>query len=243
MAYHLIRIIECSLDKLMLLPYLLAFFQVIRLQLLRLSSLRQSRVQHTIAMPPKTKRAPVSSESASDDDEDVNEDSASGSGSEVEVENQENGKDNQNDNHNEVESNEAIPEINIDVTSLNPLSPIVIQKQATINIGRLQFFKIYQKRSMKSYYNRYLGHAGTIGHVAHGKSTVVKAISGVQTVRFKNELERNITIKLGYANAKVFPSNNTGMSRHRLSFFSLLDLSMYQPKMRTTLFLQILLVR
>lgn len=44
---------------------------------------------------------------------------------------------------------------------------------------------------------------GTIGHVAHGKSTVVKAISGVHTVRFKNELERNITIKLGYANAKV----------------------------------------
>jgi len=31
----------------------------------------------------------------------------------------------------------------------------------------------------------------------------VKAISGVHTVRFKNELERNITIKLGYANAKV----------------------------------------
>ena len=45
---------------------------------------------------------------------------------------------------------------------------------------------------------------GTIGHVAHGKSTLVKAISGVQTVRFKNELERNITIKLGYANAKIF---------------------------------------
>ena len=45
---------------------------------------------------------------------------------------------------------------------------------------------------------------GTIGHVAHGKSTVVKAITGVQTVRFKNELERNITIKLGYANAKIY---------------------------------------
>jgi translation initiation factor 2 gamma subunit (eIF-2gamma) len=44
---------------------------------------------------------------------------------------------------------------------------------------------------------------GTIGHVAHGKSSTVRAISGVQTVRFKNELERNITIKLGYANAKV----------------------------------------
>lgn len=67
----------------------------------------------------------------------------------------------------------------LDVNTLNPLSPEVISRQATINIG-------------------------TIGHVAHGKSTVVKAISGVQTVRFKNELERNITIKLGYANAKIY---------------------------------------
>ncbi|KAL4547116.1 hypothetical protein Ndes2526B_g07901 [Nannochloris sp. 'desiccata'] len=67
----------------------------------------------------------------------------------------------------------------LDVNKLTPLSPEVISRQATINIG-------------------------TIGHVAHGKSTVVKAISGVQTVRFKNELERNITIKLGYANAKIY---------------------------------------
>ncbi|KAH8061463.1 hypothetical protein JL722_4086 [Aureococcus anophagefferens] len=67
----------------------------------------------------------------------------------------------------------------LDVSSLSPATPEVISRQATINIG-------------------------TIGHVAHGKSTVVKAISGVQTVRFKNELERNITIKLGYANAKIY---------------------------------------
>lgn len=67
----------------------------------------------------------------------------------------------------------------LDVAALTPLSPEIIARQATINIG-------------------------TIGHVAHGKSTVVKAISGVQTVRFKNELERNITIKLGYANAKIY---------------------------------------
>ncbi|KAL1304980.1 hypothetical protein AAFC00_003885 [Neodothiora populina] len=71
----------------------------------------------------------------------------------------------------------------IDVSKLNPLSPEIIARQATINIG-------------------------TIGHVAHGKSTVVKAISGVQTVRFKNELERNITIKLGYANAKIYKCDN-----------------------------------
>ncbi|PNH03413.1 Eukaryotic translation initiation factor 2 subunit gamma, partial [Tetrabaena socialis] len=55
--------------------------------------------------------------------------------------------------------------------------------------------------------------AGTIGHVAHGKSTVVKAISGVQTVRFKNELERNITIKLGYANAKIYKCSSPACER------------------------------
>lgn len=54
---------------------------------------------------------------------------------------------------------------------------------------------------------------GTIGHVAHGKSTVVKAISGVQTVRFKNELERNITIKLGYANAKIYACSDPACPR------------------------------
>lgn len=68
---------------------------------------------------------------------------------------------------------------NLDVTKLTPLTPEVISRQATINIG-------------------------TIGHVAHGKSTLVKGISGVQTVKFKTELIRNITIKLGYANAKIY---------------------------------------
>ncbi|KAG5651314.1 hypothetical protein H0H81_009115 [Sphagnurus paluster] len=72
----------------------------------------------------------------------------------------------------------AIPKVEIDPSKLTPLSPEVISKQATINLG-------------------------TIGHVAHGKSTVVKAISGVMTVRFKNELVRNITIKLGSINAKA----------------------------------------
>ncbi|XP_065331488.1 eukaryotic translation initiation factor 2 subunit 3-like isoform X2 [Cloeon dipterum] len=80
-----------------------------------------------------------------------------------------------------VELSDNNSEINF--SELTAISPEVISKQATINIG-------------------------TIGHVAHGKSTVVKAISTVQTVRFKNELERNITIKLGYANAKIFKCNN-----------------------------------
>lgn len=37
---------------------------------------------------------------------------------------------------------------------------------------------------------------------------MVKAISGVHTVKFKNELVRNITIKLGYANAKIYRCSN-----------------------------------
>lgn len=36
---------------------------------------------------------------------------------------------------------------------------------------------------------------------------MVKAISGVKTIRFKSELVRNITIKLGYANAKIYKSD------------------------------------
>jgi len=67
----------------------------------------------------------------------------------------------------------------LDIKLLTPLSKEVISRQATINIG-------------------------TIGHVAHGKSTVVRAISFVQTIRFKVEKIRNITIKLGYANAKIY---------------------------------------
>ena len=45
---------------------------------------------------------------------------------------------------------------------------------------------------------------GTIGHVAHGKTTVVKVISSVNTIRSKIEKERKITYNLGYANAKLY---------------------------------------
>lgn len=76
----------------------------------------------------------------------------------------------------------------LDVAKLTPLTPEVISRQATINLG-------------------------TIGHVEHGKSTVVQALSNTTTVRFKNELERNITIKLGYANAKIYQCTNPDCPR------------------------------
>ena len=82
--------------------------------------------------------------------------------------------------------------------------------QATINLGMLRVRWSNQPISHSSVVDLLRG-IGTIGHVAHGKSTVVKAISGVMTVRFKNELVRNITIKLGYANAKVPASHPSFM--------------------------------
>jgi len=45
---------------------------------------------------------------------------------------------------------------------------------------------------------------GLVGHVAHGKSTLVQALTGVRTAKFKKELQRNSTIKLGYADAKIY---------------------------------------
>jgi translation initiation factor 2 subunit 3 len=45
---------------------------------------------------------------------------------------------------------------------------------------------------------------GTIGHVDHGKTTLVEAITGVWAARHSEELKRGITIKLGYADAPVY---------------------------------------
>merc|ERR1719221_2529854 len=76
----------------------------------------------------------------------------------------------------------------LDISKLTPVTPEVISRQATMNVG-------------------------TIGHVAHGKSTVVKGLSGNTTIKFKQEKERNITIKLGYANAKIYKCDNEEMER------------------------------
>jgi len=40
---------------------------------------------------------------------------------------------------------------------------------------------------------------GTIGHVDHGKSTLVKALTGTFPDTHSEELKRGITIRLGYA--------------------------------------------
>lgn len=45
---------------------------------------------------------------------------------------------------------------------------------------------------------------GTVGEVANGKSSVLRELTGTNLMRFKKEAEKNMTIKLGYTNTKIY---------------------------------------
>ena len=45
---------------------------------------------------------------------------------------------------------------------------------------------------------------GIIGHLAHCKTTLVRAITGIKTTKHKNEKESHSSLYLGYANAKLY---------------------------------------
>ena len=49
---------------------------------------------------------------------------------------------------------------------------------------------------------------GTAGHVDHGKTTLVQAITGIWTSAHSEELRRGITIKVGYADAAFYQCPN-----------------------------------
>jgi translation initiation factor 2 subunit 3 len=52
---------------------------------------------------------------------------------------------------------------------------------------------------------------GTLGHVDHGKSTLVEALTGKWTALHSEELKRGITIKLGYADATIYKCEKCNM--------------------------------
>ncbi|MCD4742055.1 MAG: selenocysteine-specific translation elongation factor [Desulfobacteraceae bacterium] len=52
---------------------------------------------------------------------------------------------------------------------------------------------------------------GTAGHVDHGKTSLVKALTGVETDRLKEEKERGITIELGFASLSLGKDINIGI--------------------------------
>ena len=45
---------------------------------------------------------------------------------------------------------------------------------------------------------------GTQGQVAHGKSSLIRTLTGINPMKFTKEAEKNMTIKLGYTNAKFY---------------------------------------
>ena len=56
---------------------------------------------------------------------------------------------------------------------------------------------------------------GLIGHVAHGKSSIIKMLTGKSTMTFREERLANATIKLGYADACIYRSIQSVRGRRR----------------------------
>ena len=74
---------------------------------------------------------------------------------------------------------------NFDVSRITPLNPEIISRQATINIG-------------------------TIGHVAHGKSTLVRAVSGTNVSKRTLQFRYRIPVALTFS---IFLSDRTSLPR------------------------------
>ncbi len=75
--------------------------------------------------------------------------------------------------------------------------------------------------------NQPIVNIGMLGSVSDGKSTTVYSLTGVKTQRHSNELKRNITIKPGYANLKIYKSegkyNNQGSNDELVHHISFID--------------------
>jgi len=52
---------------------------------------------------------------------------------------------------------------------------------------------------------------GTAGHIDHGKTTLVKALTGIDTDRLKEEKKRGITIELGFAHLTLDDGQRVGI--------------------------------
>ena len=51
---------------------------------------------------------------------------------------------------------------------------------------------------------------GTAGHIDHGKTALVKALTGIDADRLKEEKERGITIDIGFANLSIDADTTIG---------------------------------
>ena len=51
---------------------------------------------------------------------------------------------------------------------------------------------------------------GTAGHIDHGKTALVKALTGIDADRLKEEKERGITIDIGFASLPIDAETTLG---------------------------------
>ena len=56
---------------------------------------------------------------------------------------------------------------------------------------------------------------GTAGHIDHGKTSLIKALTGIDTDRLKEEKVRGITIELGFASLTLPSGQRIGIIRRR----------------------------
>ena len=52
---------------------------------------------------------------------------------------------------------------------------------------------------------------GTAGHVDHGKTALVKALTGIDTDRLPEEKRRGITLELGFAHLRLPDGTTAGV--------------------------------
>ncbi len=52
---------------------------------------------------------------------------------------------------------------------------------------------------------------GTAGHIDHGKTSLVKALTGIDTDRLKEEKRRGITLELGFAHLELDDGSVAGV--------------------------------
>lgn len=72
---------------------------------------------------------------------------------------------------------------------------------------------MHWKETLPDWYIKEFGYQpsiniGTSGHVDHGKTTLIEAITGIWTSAHSEELRRGITIKVGYADAAFYKCQN-----------------------------------
>jgi translation initiation factor 2 subunit 3 len=72
---------------------------------------------------------------------------------------------------------------------------------------------VHWKDTLPDWYVKKYGHQpcvniGTAGHVDHGKTTLIQALTGVWTSAHSEELKRGITIRVGYADAAFYKCKN-----------------------------------